>query len=332
MTRETQIAEDAALWVNRLDQPAIDTSASRAFDAWMAADVAHRDKFTDLQALWHSDALTEALRQAAAAPAVSDAPMGLIGATRHARSRRPVVWVAATACAVLAALFVLLPSLSSITYRAGIGNGRSVVLADGSHVALSGNTELRVRVLPWRRTATLVRGEAFFDVAHERWRSFHVHSGETTVAVLGTAFNVDRQDATRTAVEVYRGAVALDAGQSDHLVLRKGDRARVVNDRITTQAPDPTAGAIVAARPDWTAGWFEATDVPLSVLIAKVQRHSARTIRLRDAALGALPVSGRFRVSDPARVFDAIRDAYALDIRYDRGAVLIAPSRDRQNT
>jgi transmembrane sensor len=37
MTRETQIAEDAALWVNRLDQPAIDTSASRAFDTWMAA-------------------------------------------------------------------------------------------------------------------------------------------------------------------------------------------------------------------------------------------------------------------------------------------------------
>jgi hypothetical protein len=31
-------------------------------------------------------------------------------------------------------------------------------------------------------------------------------------------------------------------------------------------------------------------------------------------------------------VFDAIRDAYALDIRYDRGAVLIAPSRDRQGT
>lgn len=325
MTRETQIAEDAALWVNRLDQPAIDTSASRAFDAWMAADDAHRDKFTDLQALWHSDALTEALRQTVAAPATPDLAVPTI---TSARWGRPAVWLTSAACAAAAACVALLPSLSSTTYRTGIGNGRAVVLADGSHVALSGNTELRVRVLPWRRVATLERGEAFFDVAHERWRPFYVQSGATSVSVLGTAFNVDRQSATRTAVEVYRGAVALDAGQSDHLVLRKGDRARVVDDRITTLAPNPTVGAIASAKPDWTAGWFEAADVPLSVLIAKVQRHSARPIRLRDPALGALPVSGRFRVSDPARVLNAIRGAYALDIRYDRSAILIAPAHD----
>jgi len=329
MTRETQIAEDAALWVNRLDQPAIDTSASRAFDAWMAVDVAHRDKFTDLQALWHSDALIEALRQTVTASATSDPVTPTVTAPPW---RKPVVWLTTTACALAAALVMLIPSLSPATYRTGIGNGRSIVLADGSQVALSGNSELRVRVLPWQRVATLVRGEAFFDVAHERWRPFLVRSGDTSVAVLGTAFNVDRQDATRTAVEVYRGAVALDAGQSDHLVLRKGDRARVVDDRITTQAPNPAAGATAAARPDWTAGWFEASDVPLSVLIAKVQRHSAKPIRLRDPALAALPVSGRFRVSNPARALNAIRGAYALDIRYGRSAILIAPSRADQGS
>jgi transmembrane sensor len=329
MTRETQIAEDAALWVNRLDQPAIDTSASRAFDAWMAADEAHRDTFTDLQGLWDSDALTEALRQTVADPATPDLVMPPIASPPE---RRTPIWLASAAGAAAATLIMLLPSMSSITYRTGLGDGRSVVLADGSHVALSGNTELRVRVLPWRRIATLERGEAFFDVVHERWRPFRVHSGETSVAVLGTAFNVDRQSATRTAVEVYRGAVALDAGQYDHLVLRKGDRARVVDDRITTQTPNPTLGAIASAKPDWTAGWFEAADVPLSVLIAKVQRHSARPIRLHDPALGALPVTGRFRVSDPARVLNAIRDAYALDVRYDRRAIVIAPSRDKQGS
>ena len=322
MTRDMQIAADAALWVNRLDQPAIDTSASAAFDAWMAADARHRENFADLQALWHSDTLLQALEQSEAAVVTGEAPVAL--AARLSGWRRSAPWLAVAASAAM--LFVAMPDLDVDTYRTGTGNGRTIVLADGSHVDLSGNAELSVRILPWRREVTLARGEAFFDVAHERWRPFLVRSGSTSVRVLGTAFNVDRQSATRTAVEVYRGAVTLEAPRAEDIVLHKGDRARVVDDRIAAQAPNPDANAAGHDRPDWTAGWFEAADVPMSVLIAKVQRYSVRPIRLRDPRLAALPVSGRFQVSDPARVLAAIRGAYALEVRYDRDAIRIAPS------
>ena len=322
MTRDMQIAADAALWVNRLDQPAIDTSASAAFDAWMAADARHRESFADLQALWHSDTLLQALEQSEAAFASGEARVARV--SRFSGLRRSAPWLAVAASAAM--LFVVIPDLGVETYRTGTGNGRTIVLADGSHVDLSGDAELSVRILPWRRDVTLARGEAFFDVAHERWRPFLVRSGSTSVRVLGTAFNVDRQSATRTAVEVYRGAVTLEAPRAEDIVLHKGDRARVVNDRIAPQATNPDVAG--HDRPDWTAGWFEAADVPMSVLIAKVQRYSVRPIRLRDPRLAALPVSGRFKVSDPTRVLKAIRGAYALDVRYDRDAIHIAPSAD----
>ncbi|ATY31079.1 FecR family protein [Sphingomonas psychrotolerans] len=321
MTRDPQIAADAAMWVNRLDQPVIDTSVSAAFDAWMAADARHREKFADLQALWHSDTLTQALDQSEAT-VVSNAPVAVVA--HFSGLRRSAPWLAAAACAAMLMLFLLVPGLQVETYRTGTGNGQAIVLADGSHVELSGDAELSIRILPWRRDATLVRGEAFFDVAHEGWRPFRVQSGASSVRVLGTAFNVDRQSPTRTAVEVYRGAVTFAAGGAENIVLRKGDRARAVDDRIAAQAPGPNAPG--HDKPDWTAGWFEAADVPMSVLIAKVQRYSVRPIRLRDPGLAALPVSGRFQVSNPARVLKAIRGAYALEIRYDRDAIRIAPA------
>lgn len=320
MTREPQRAEEAARWVNRLDQPAIDTSASAAFDAWMAADKGNRDDFADLQALWHSDVLIQALGETAASS-------GAVAGERPGRIRRGRAgwWLAgAGACAASLALVLGVPPLVTTTYRTGVGNGRAIELADGSHVELSGDAELRVRILPWVRTATLERGEAFFDVRHERWRRFEVHSGATAVRVLGTAFNVDRQSPTRTAVEVFRGAVALEARGDADIVLRKGERARVIGDHISTQ----TAATLVKMgdRPDWTSGWFEAADVPMNVLLAKAQRHSPRPIRLVDPAIGAMPVSGRFHVSDPGRVLQAIRAAYDLEVRYERDAIVVAHS------
>jgi transmembrane sensor len=318
MTREVQGAEEAASWVNRLDQPAIDTSASATFDGWMAAEPSHRGDFADIQALWHSDVLTEALERAVEPPARARVH-------RFPRLRRSAPWMAVAASVASLTALLLLPGLSVTSYRTGTGNGEAIILADGSHVRLSGDAELHVRILPWGRAATLARGEAFFDVRHESWRQFVVQSGATSVRVLGTAFNVDRQSPTRTAVEVYRGVVALETESAEDLVLRRGGRARVVDDRIFPQLSNAVPTTRTA--PDWTSGWFEAADVPMNVLIAKVQRYSARPIRLRDPAVAALPVSGRFRVSEPARVLQAIRTAYDLEVRYGAKAIVIGPSR-----
>ncbi len=317
MNRESQIAEEAAAWIDRLNQPAFDAAAGPNFDAWMAAAPRHREVFADLQALWQSEALLQALGQAENAPVAAVVRPAPLAPAR--RTWRTVPRFAAAACAMLLAIVLLLPILSTTIYRTAAGKSRSVVLADGSRVDLSGDTELRVQILPWKRNAELVRGEAYFDVRHERARIFRVASGTTLVRVLGTAFNVDRQGATRTAVMVYRGAVEVGVAGDAEVVLRKGDGARVVDGHVVAQP------RVAAVAPDWKSGWFEASDIPLGVLIGKVRRYSPRPILLRDRNLQALPISGRFHVSDTDRVLQAVQAAYHVDVAYGPNAIAIRP-------
>lgn len=317
MNRESQIAAEAAAWIDRLNQPAFDAAAGPNFDAWMAAEPRHREVFADLQALWQSDALLEALGRAGGVQVAAVAPSVPVMPSR--RTWRTTPRFAVAACAMLLAIVLILPILSTTTYRTGAGMSRSVLLADGSRVDMSGDTEIRVQILPWKRNADLVRGEAYFDVRHERARIFRVASGNTSVRVLGTAFNVDRQSPTRTAVVVYRGAVEVGvAGEAD-VVLRKGDGARVVDGHVVAQP------RIATAAPDWKSGWFEASDIPLGVLIGKVQRYSTRPILLQDRALQRLPISGRFQVLDTDRALQAVQAAYHVDVAYGPKAITIRP-------
>ena len=119
MTRESQIAEEAAAWIDRLNQPAFDAAAGPDFDAWMAASPRHREVFTDLQALWHSEALVAALGEIERGPIVAAAPP--VPIARPRRIWRTPPRLAAAACAMLLAIVLILPILSTTTYRTGAG-------------------------------------------------------------------------------------------------------------------------------------------------------------------------------------------------------------------
>jgi transmembrane sensor len=83
-------------------------------------------------------------------------------------------------------------------------------LADGSEVWLH-DSQARVRVdevTPAHVALELEAGRAHFDVRHRENHVFRVRSGEVTVEVLGTAFELERETA-RTHVLVSRGRVAV---------------------------------------------------------------------------------------------------------------------------
>ena len=62
------------------------------------------------------------------------------------------------------------------------------------------------------------------------------------------------------------------------------------------------------------------------MLIDKLQRYSARPILVEDRALLALPISGRFRISDTGRALQAVQVAYGVAVSYDRKAISIRPT------
>lgn len=121
-----------------------------------------------------------------------------------------------------------------------------MALADGSAVFLQEPTS-RVRVRQEVRGRTeleLQAGKARFDVSHVEQRVFRVHSGNVTIEVLGTEFELER-DAERTRVAVLRGRVAVswNGGREELAAGEAGWFPRTRDAEAEAEAPQLGAAA-----------------------------------------------------------------------------------------
>jgi transmembrane sensor len=148
---------------------------------------------------------------------------GLHDKQRRRKRRAQVLWTggaAITALAVFVALRGEPLGHSDTTKQAAApvvamqplaaSNALHLQLSDGSEVRLrDAQTQVRVDEVTHARVALdLQSGQARFDVQHREERTFRVRSGQVTVEVLGTSFELERE-AARTRVLVFRGRVAV---------------------------------------------------------------------------------------------------------------------------
>ena len=88
------------------------------------------------------------------------------------------------------------------------GEQRSVALADGSQIILSGGSRVTLDRAD-ARVAVVDRGEMLFRIRHDAAHPFQVTAGDTKMVDLGTVFDVTH-DPRRTRVAVAEGAVMVD--------------------------------------------------------------------------------------------------------------------------
>lgn len=89
---------------------------------------------------------------------------------------------------------------------------RLVTLSDGTQIRLNSNSTIEVpnSFSNNNRTVTL-DGEAWFEIASDEDRPFHIRAGQATIQVLGTEFNVKMDDiAGNVQVAVAEGRVSLN--------------------------------------------------------------------------------------------------------------------------
>jgi len=306
---EYDIDGQAAHWVDRMRQPLQDAETAAAFDRWIAEDPCHVDAYARLTALWQSDDLVVALRSAEATPSASNDDEDVVPPARRGLGWRRIAGAGAAAM-FLALGIVFGPGLvvQQASFATPRGATRLVALSDGSTIRMNGATRIAVRITPWSRQVSLEQGEAYFDVAHERLRSFAVDAGGARVSVLGTAFDVDRLDQQTRIVQVFRGLVSVDAGAGRRWRLPAGSGLEVAGDRVRSLR-------VGAGRPGWVDGWYEANDTPVWQLVQRLNRATPRPIRLADPALGELLVTGRFQTGQPVAVLEAVAAIHDLHWR-----------------
>ena len=211
----------AASWVEKMSRPALDSDVASEFDHWIAQDPRHLESYARLASLWQSDGLARALEAGVPRNDNDDrqdnSEVFEVGAEETLATLKSASKLMAVIAMVVVPLAILVQGLlAPVTeYSAPRDEDLIVALADGSRLHLSGGTELSVRITPWSRTVTMAHGQTYFDVAHERLRSFTVDTGSASVSVLGTAFDINLRDDGKREVRVYRGLVNVEAGNGE---------------------------------------------------------------------------------------------------------------------
>lgn len=287
-------------WVLRLHEHPDDAELHVAFADWIAGSDARAEAWTRAERAWQVmgsfTVATPPMLQPTSAPQRS-----------VALSRRQLVLGASAAAAASLAAFALLPEGD---FRTGTGQSRRIRLADGSRVDLDSRSALDVAFSGTRRTASLRKGRAFFDIEYERQRPFLIAAGDAQVRVLGTAFAVER-DRDSLSVAVVRGKVEVSSGRKPQsALLLPGERLTIAADgAFTRETVDPTR---IAA---WREGKIYAANRTVGDLIEELRSYQRGVVLLNAPRLAARPVTGLYHLDDPVSTISDIVIAHGGKIK-----------------
>lgn len=196
--------------------------------------------------------------------------------------------------------------------RTGVGEIRSLVLADGSVLLMDTSTTVDVHFDADERRLRLLQGRIVLtsgaDAQAPRYRPLSVQTAHGLVRALGTRFQTHLQD-DRTQVQVLSDAVELrpqDAAEVQ--VLRRGEQAWFDRQGVhDLQARDGDGDA-------WTDGVLVARNMPLSVFVAQLSRYRPGYLAC-DERVAQLRISGVFSLKDTERSLDLVQKTWPITLR-----------------
>ncbi len=329
------------------------TPACRArFEKWLRASPEHVQAYLEVAAGWSELPTADPegridLREILARAGSSDDNVVRLRSSQPGarRSSTPILarpWAIAASLALMATLigagFRFLVHREGRTYSTGIGEQRTLLLADGSTITLNALTTVRVLMTPEARRITLIRGQANFHDVDEPDRPFIVQSGDSAVRAIGTRFDVDREP-DRTVVTVLAGRVAVarspewieTVGRRELLrdLAEPTDRLQAVlvpaGKQVIVLAqniPAPTQVDVKAVTA-WMRQRLVFDDTPLAEVARQFNRYGKRRLVIADPSLLAVGISGSYSASDPDALIGFLRSQPTLQVSETGDEILV---------
>jgi transmembrane sensor len=334
-THSATVAE-ASAWFIEFRAGDVNGDARQRFIDWLRRSPEHIQAYLEVSGVWaelptsdpqgkidipaliaraRSEADIIALSPDASRPTLSAVEPAATPQDRSAmwRGRRPAVLVmAAVALLVSVTALYVLGGDSRGSYSTGIGEQRTVQLADGSTVELNARSKIEVRLSEHRRDVALLEGQALFRVAKDRQRPFVVRAGDAEVRAVGTAFDVYRKQVA-TVVTVVEGRVetydeSASAGTAA-VVLSAGEQLTVGPHTVTK--PTRTDTSVATA---WVQKRLIFDETPLRDVAEEFNRYSRRPLSIDDRELEELRISGVYSSTDPASLINFLRSQNSIQV------------------
>jgi transmembrane sensor len=327
---------EASAWLARQRVSPLTEADAVEFAAWLKADPANTIAWSDFERLWGR---VEAVRDDPKILAIREE-------ARRRAAQRVGVRYGRRFAAALAASVVLgaaiwwglkeratapdgAPMLAHVSLTATtapalireastqIGERALLVLADGSKVTLNTDSAVRADYTGRERRLTLVRGEAFFDVAKNPTRPFIVTAGSRQVIAVGTAFNIRLQDqqvrvtlvegTVRIVPTAIPSAIANPEKQREPAVTLEAGSALVTG----ADGIDRVESLDTARATSWRSGKLVFEGDRLADVVAEMNRYSREKLEIADPALEDRKVSGVFEPTE-GQAFAKALDAYGI--------------------
>ena len=316
---------DMADWDARLRSHDCSAEERKAFMSWYGESARNRSEFDGLTDL------LDLIRELGDEPEMRSIQEWAIDSEKP----RPTRWwdsgvrlgaVAAGVAAIVVASLLLLQSNNerpekplTPTYATAVGERSTVTFADGTVADLNTDTELDLRFTERERVVELVRGQALFNVAKDEARPFVVVAGNQRIVAVGTVFDV-RMNENTLAVTLVEGRVDVSPAAGTGSAQQPTPIRMNAGERLTTSIQTGSSGNLPLVETTdtqqatiWRDGrvFFDKTE--LSDAIAEMNRYSLVKIRLDQASLSSIPVSGMFRTGQQNSFVESLESYFPLE-------------------
>jgi len=271
----------------------------------------HAEAWDTVQALFADlEAPAKAVRRQTAAP---------LTAKRPRRRRTASMATAVAACAGLIAVLpqsTLLQNLQS-DYHTATGEQRLVTLTDGSRLLLNTDSAVGIEMTAAERRVTLLRGEAFFEVARAPQRPFWVVAGDARARVTGTAFSVGRRSenvavTVTVTVTVAEGRVETSTESHPEQItpLTPGESAHYRGARLSAKQT-----ADIPRELAWRQGQMVFVQAPLTEVVAQINRYRPGRLIVTDRQLENRPITAVFNIDKLDDAVSALEQTFGIRAR-----------------
>lgn len=240
---------------------------------------------------------------------------------------RRVAYASAGIAAVIGVLFAIRQPTTTRavverSYATTAGQFAAIDLADGSRIMLAPRSRLTIARDGARRIARLV-GEARFTVTPDPKAPFVVRSGEATIRVLGTTFEVRHYaDEATSRIIVHSGRIA--AERDGRTITVAAGMTGIVGDSAVTAL----AGIDSSVYADWSAGRLMFHDAPVPLFLATLRRWYGYSFAVSDSTILASNVTTTFTIGKTTEMFSLVKRLLDVNLTFKDSTVTLHVNRD----
>jgi transmembrane sensor len=235
----------------------------------------------------------------------------------------PRAVAALTVIGVIGAIFLWQPAEpQGREFATSVGGHETIRMADGTLIELNTDTTAHVLDRGDLRKVTLNKGEAYFQVVHNKAKPFVVVVGNRKIVDLGTKFLV-RQDAAKIQVSVFEGLVRFEPGQSHSKPVALSAGETLVASAKSFHIAKATSPEVTEAL-GWRRGLLVFYRKPLADAATEFNRYNSQQIVVVGNDLGHMPVTGTLSATDPDQFIRMAKNLFGLHVERTNGKILIS--------